>query len=391
MQTNISGCFEGLARVRSRSSGFTLVEVMVGLALSMLSMLIILQLFSVSDARKRLTTGAAEAQQTANVSVYQLGRTIRLAGSGFTQAKNVWGCSIQAYRAGTQILPAASAFPAPFASVGTTIRAIPLLILPAAAPDGQSDIVVIVAGSGETGQAELQMSAPPEATRVVLQRTNGVRGLDLILMTVPDSISDCQIAQVEPTFNPISDPRPRSLPLGTAGTTYNAPTGIPGSTYLQNSVALHLGASPIFTMFGINGNNSLEQFDLLNLSGTATAVIADNVFDMRARYGVVDPAGNGPITWQAPSVAGWQVADLTAGTAVSLALVDRIRAVRVSMVFRSTEPVKDDSPPASYVMFPDDNPITVPIPTASQLYRYQVYDTVIPLRNLRYVPNPRPS
>ena len=70
-------------------------------------------------------------------------------------------------------------------------------------------------------------------------------------------------------------------------------------------------------------------------------------------------------------------------------MVDRIRAIRVSIVFRSTEPVKDVSPPTEYIMFPETNPITVAIPTANQLFRYQVYDSVIPLRNLRYVPNPR--
>ena len=48
---------------RGRSQGFTLVEVMVGLALSLLSMLIIIQIFSVSDARKRVTSGAAEGSK----------------------------------------------------------------------------------------------------------------------------------------------------------------------------------------------------------------------------------------------------------------------------------------------------------------------------------------
>ena len=45
-------------------------------------MLIVLQLFSMSDARKRTTSGAAEAQQTANVSLYQVSRSVRLAGAG---------------------------------------------------------------------------------------------------------------------------------------------------------------------------------------------------------------------------------------------------------------------------------------------------------------------
>ena len=368
-------------------NGFTLVEVMVGLALSMLSMLIILQLFSVSDARKRVTTGAAEAQQTANVSIYQIGRTIRLGGAGLAQASNVWGCPIQASRGGVQILPAAAAFPAPFASVNQTIRAIPVLIFPAAAPDGQSDVVVVVASNSETGQAELQMVGPPKTTGLTLQRSNGVRALDLILMTSPGAVANCQIAQVDTTFNAAT--APNTLPLGSTGTNYNTAAGLAGGIYNAGSVALHLGRTPMFTMFGINANNSLEQYDLLQLSGTATSVIADGVFDLRARYGVVDASGNGPITWQSPTTAGWQVADLTAGTAAALALVDRIRAVRISMVFRSTEPVKDTSPPTSYTMFPDASPITVSIPTAGQLYRYQVYDSVIPLRNLRYVPNPR--
>lgn len=377
------------AVMRNSPRGFTLVEVMVGLALSMLSMLIIIQLFSVSDARKRVTTGAAEGQQTANVSLYQVSRVIRLAGAGLTQSSGIWGCAIQAYRSATQILPSSVAFPAPFASVPLTVHTIPALIHAAAAPDGYSDVIAVIAGNSETGQAELQVIAPPAANGLTLQRTNGVNPQDLILMTAPGSIANCQIAQVDSTFNGTT--APNTLPLGAAGTFYNTTTGLAGGIYTANSVALHLGRTPMFTLFGINAGNSLVQYDLLNLSGTPSSVIADNVFDMRARYGVVNASGTGPITWQAPNVAPWDVPTLTAGTPAALALVDRIRAVRISMVFRSTEPVVDASPPTTYIMFPDDNPQIVTIPSGGQLYRYQVYDTMIPLRNLRYVPNPRPS
>ncbi len=377
-----------------RDRGFTLVEILVGMALSLLSMLIILQLFSNSDARKRATSGAAEAQQTANVSLYQLGRTIRIAGAGLAQANNVWGCPIQAYRGGTQILPAAAAFPAPFAgsTISQTVRAIPFLIYPGAAPGAdpsdptlRSDILVVIAGNSEIGQAELQMVGPPTANGLTLQRSNGVRAGDLILMTVPTAVANCQIAQVDTTFNATTSPN--TLPLGAAGTNYNTATGLSGGTYNLGSVALHLGANPIFAMFGIlNTDHTLVQYDLLNLSGTASTVLADSVFDLRARYGVVAANGAGPITWQDANTAPWTVTNLTAGTAASLALVDQIRAVRISMVFRSAEPVKDTSPPTTYVMFPDSNPITVSIPVADQLYRYQVYDSIIPLRNLRFVP-----
>lgn len=388
---NANNSLDTKVSARDRSQGFTLVEVMVGLALSLLSMLIIIQLFSVSDARKRVTTGAAEGQQTANVSLYQVGRFVRLGGEGLIQGRDVWGCPIQAFRSGAQILPAPAAFPAQFANVNQTVRAIPVLIVPAAT-GGQGDVIVVIAGNGETGQAELQLSAPPAAASLALQRTNGVKRQDLILMTAPGSIANCQIAQVDPTFPLVVTEAIKTLPLSTTGTLYNTAAGLAGGIYNSGSVAFQLGQTPMFTMLGINAtNNTLEQYDLLNLSGTATSVIADGVFDMRARYGVVDAAGVGPLAWQVPAVAPWDAATLTAGTPAALDLVDRIRAIRISMVFRSTEPVTDVSPPTTYTMFPDDSPITVPISANGQRYRYQVYDTVIPLRNLRYVPNPRPT
>ena len=374
--------------MRSRNQGFTLVEVMVGLALSLLSMLIIIQLFSVSDARKRVTTGAAEAQQTANVSLYQVSRVIRLGGAGLTQGNNVWGCPIQASRSGTTILPASTAYPGAFVNVYSSypvLRAIPVLILPGAAPGG-SDVVVVISANGENGQAALQLIAPPAPLRLTMQLLNGIRSRDLILMTNPAAIGNCSIAQVDTTFNPAT--APNTIPLGATGTLYNPTAGLP-TTFNQGSVALQLGAAPSFAMFGINNTtNSLEQYDLLSAPGTTPTVIADSVFDMRARYGVLDASGAGPIAWQSPTDAGWQTSDMLAGTPAALNLIDRIRAIRISIVFRSTEPVTDVSPPTNYIMFPDDNPITVTIPTADQRYRYQIYDTVIPLRNLRYVTNP---
>lgn len=366
--------------------GFTLIEVMVGLALASLSMLVVLEIFSNSEARKRSTTGAAEAQQTANVTIYQLGRALRLSGAGLTQSNNLWGCPIQAYRSATQFLPAPAAFPAPFASasVPTTVRLMPLLIVPGAAPNGISDIVVTMSGNSEMGQAELPMVGDPTAAGLSVRRSIGVKAKDLILMSNVSSISNCQIAQVDTTY---TSSVPNAIPLGSTGTNYNTAGGLAGTIYDLNSVALDLGNTPLFSMFGIDANNSLQQYDLLNLTGNPSTVIAENVFDMRARYGVVDASGNGPITWQSPSASGWANTDLLAGTSAALALIDRIRAVRISIVFRTTETVAGASPPSSYVMFPDASPITVSIPSAAQNYRYQVYDSVIPLRNLRFVPS----
>lgn len=65
-----------------RQAGFTLAEIMVGLAIGMLATLVILQVFSVFETQKRATTGTADAQTNGSIALYTLGREMQLAGYG---------------------------------------------------------------------------------------------------------------------------------------------------------------------------------------------------------------------------------------------------------------------------------------------------------------------
>ncbi|MCY7386699.1 MAG: type II secretion system GspH family protein, partial [Burkholderiales bacterium] len=171
----------------SRSTqGFTLIEVLVAVALSVLSMTIIAQIFSVSEARKRTTSGAAEAQQVANITLYQVGRQIRLGGAGLTQGYRIWGCPLSSNRGGTANLPAPS-FPAPFASsaISKTVRANPVLIYPGASENAVSDVIVVIAGSGESGTAEYSLAGAVLSNGFPVLQTNGFRALDYVLAYDP--------------------------------------------------------------------------------------------------------------------------------------------------------------------------------------------------------------
>ena len=53
-------------------AGFTLVEIMVGLAIGMLATVIIMQVFSVFEAQKRTTTGTADAQTNGGIAIYNI-------------------------------------------------------------------------------------------------------------------------------------------------------------------------------------------------------------------------------------------------------------------------------------------------------------------------------
>ena len=63
-------------------SGFTLVEILVGLAIGMLATVIIMQVFSVFETQKRTTTGLADAQTNGSIALYNIGREMQLAGFG---------------------------------------------------------------------------------------------------------------------------------------------------------------------------------------------------------------------------------------------------------------------------------------------------------------------
>jgi type IV pilus assembly protein PilW len=378
--------------------GFSLIEVLVGLTLSIIAMMVISQIFSISEARKRVTGGAAEAQQVGNITLYQVGRAVRIAGEGFVPATNVWGCALQVTRSATQLLPAA-AFPAPFSAVNGIVRVMPVLAytgagaLPLSGSATGSDVLVVIAGDGQTGQASFDLNAAPLTTGLSLKQSNGFQPLDLLLATEPTAVNPCAVAQVDNTYTYSFTASPRTVtptlvPIGTSGTTYNA-AGLSG--FSADARIINIGQQPVFVMLGVNGNGELIQYDLLNLTGTQATTIAENVVDFRVLYGVATGLV-GKITWVSPGTSPWRPADLSTGTAAAIPPIDQIRAVRLAMVVRSSESSTEINPPTSYEMFTDLGTlkVSVSIPTAAQKFRYQVYDTTVALRNLRFAPNPRP-
>ena len=63
-------------------SGFSLVELMVGLVIGLIATLIIVQTLSVFEGNKRSTTGTADAQTNGNIGLYIVQRELQFAGYG---------------------------------------------------------------------------------------------------------------------------------------------------------------------------------------------------------------------------------------------------------------------------------------------------------------------
>jgi type IV pilus assembly protein PilW len=57
------------SRQRQAASGFSLIEILVGLLIGMLSVIVIMQVFGVFEGNKRTTTGGDDAQINGTVAL----------------------------------------------------------------------------------------------------------------------------------------------------------------------------------------------------------------------------------------------------------------------------------------------------------------------------------
>jgi len=80
----------------SRESGFTIVELMVGMLIGLISIVVMFQIFAVSEGQRRTTVGAGDAQQNGVTSLYLMERDARMAGYGLNFYR-LLGCTVNGY------------------------------------------------------------------------------------------------------------------------------------------------------------------------------------------------------------------------------------------------------------------------------------------------------
>ena len=76
--------------------GFSMVELLVAMTISLIGMIIIFQVFEVSEGIKRTTTSGGDAQQNGAIALYMIDQDVRNAGMGFNDTAYA-GCNITAY------------------------------------------------------------------------------------------------------------------------------------------------------------------------------------------------------------------------------------------------------------------------------------------------------
>jgi len=391
-----------------KHKGMTLIELLVAMTIGLGITLAITSVLIASENHKRTTTSTNDAQQTGSYAYYALDKALRGAGSGiagsaFPTDVGVLGCHLNA----APILPHAGAFPPPFAGFLTgaagTLNVAPVLIGKQQSPDGNSDIIMVMGGSGSAGGVSRQITGGGSANTATLDNSVGFADKDLILVS-QSGVADCLMEEVSPL--------PTTATLALAGLYYTATTSTTSMATLAVNTASYV--TPIgnadannvqFMLFGVDSNHTLYSYDLLqNLKaylgtgGDSAQAIADGVVQINALYGI-DTTGHGiQDEWADPSGAGaWDVNTVMTHPAK----MKQIVSVRVALVVRgeyydtkrdgSGAPVAVSPPTLTLFNGLRSGPSTAPGPSLAQTvnlnatdqqFRYRVFEFTVPLRNM---------
>ena len=72
--------------LRRGERGVGLMEIMISIVIGMLLVLVIYQVYEISESQKRTITAGSDAQQNASYSQFVLGRDISMAGNGIASS-----------------------------------------------------------------------------------------------------------------------------------------------------------------------------------------------------------------------------------------------------------------------------------------------------------------
>ncbi|RZI43156.1 hypothetical protein EGT07_09935 [Herbaspirillum sp. HC18] len=353
-------------QVFRRPAGFGLVEVMVGVAIGMLGIVIMLQVFTVSESNKRATTGGDDAQNNGAIALYVLQRELRESGYGVnasisSNAPFLFGCDVQ-LRAGVTLN-----------SIG------PVSINHASIPAGDpnTDTLLIVYGSA---------AGSPEGDLVVLQPA-----ANTYAVATPTSFTALDWIIVQPQTRP----SPCSLTMeqvASAAPNLVVPTGVAG---VVNGTVFNMGQAPKIQAYAVRSGNLTVCDYMVNNCGdnsrkndaTVWVPIASNIVSLRAQYGrdTTMPAMDGIVDIY-DSTTPATPCDWVRASAIRYALVARsgeydkkevTNAAPTWMATSPNVPAGSASAPIDISMKPDG--------TADpdwKHFRYRTFQTISPLRNI---------
>jgi type IV pilus assembly protein PilW len=337
-----------------RAGGFSLIEILVGLVIGLLGMIVMIQVFSVSESSKRTTTGSSDAQTSGAIALYSIQRDIRQSGYGMVNIKLI-GCDVT------------------FSGILLSNMAPVTINHPSVPPgDANTDTLLIVAGNANGSPEGGGITAQPATSTYTVQAIASFVVGDRVIAQPAISTGYTPSA---PVVCNLTAETIASIPAGTNN--LQVATGLAG---VSGGLLYNMGAAPRIQAYAIR-NNTLTECNFPADCTSAANVgnpfiwvpIASNMVSLRAQYG--RNTNVGPMTG---------IVDLydqsTPNTHCGWA---RTFTVRLALIARNANYDKAVATTAAPLWAGSaDNAINVSRDEEWQHYRYKVFQTIIPIRNM---------
>ncbi|PKO69528.1 MAG: pilus assembly protein PilW [Betaproteobacteria bacterium HGW-Betaproteobacteria-16] len=357
-----------------RQRGVTLIELMVGMAVALITTLAISQLLIFSEAQKRIATDGTDAQINGSLALFTLQRDLQDAGYGISAIQGALGCEVRAVYKGVERAMALA----------------PVLITVGA--DGAPDMVQVMSSSKANFSvpALITKDHPRQAANFFVNTAMGIQVGDLMLAVpqAPDALNWCSLFQVTKTNDGTGNGLGNNQVLHNSGQSHwNNPGGatiFPAKGYPTGSYLFNLGDF-IDRTYSISEHHALQMEEFSASTGSAvTSELFPEIVQLQAYYGK-DTNGNGVVDVYnkdlPTNVAEWQ----------------QVLTVRIALVARSTQfnreqvtfanpswDVGSSTPVSGSSDCGTSSCVVLKVDALADWsrYRYKVFETTVPLRNM---------
>lgn len=369
--------------MKARDQGFSLVEIMVGLAIGMIAMIVIMQVFDLSEKQKRTTSGGADAQSNGAIALYMIERDTRMAGWGMDSAVYASCNSAFSYCDGSE-------------ACGGEAGALGVNFAPVRITDGGTspDTITIQSFADPNldtfkypASTVISKSMPQPSAELNVNSVAGCVDGGMVLVAQAGSCTLMQITQIQGTALKLQH-NPGGSGIYNPPATYQNANNWPAYTAGASlSCFPQPSSGPLYRkVYAIDtASRQLQRTDNTVTPAVTDEPVTAEIFDLQAQYGIA-PAASQTVdewvdatgaTWANPSLANWK----------------RIKAVRIALVARSTQYEKPPAPgeacttttddmAAQWASWADDVFSTDEYPDDWRCYRYKTFETVVPLRNV---------
>ena len=335
--------------------GAGLIEIMVGIVIGMVLVLMIFQVYLLTENQKRTITSSNDAQENASYGLFLLSHDLAGAGNIISTA--------------TTALSACA-----------MLRPIPVVLAAGATDSDPDSVTVFYGGSGSLSTPTPMLAnaavsgSPPGAYQVAGPVAFSPRDIIAAVQGANCTLSTINVGGV-------------AVAAGTGiATLSHTLTATPGNNNAANYSAtaasvINLGQGDRFgrTLYSVNpATTTLLTQALLPTVAAATPAVS-HVVNLKAQYGL-DTDNDGAVdTWQ-PATGNWSSVNLPLQPPATW---QQIQAVRVAIVTRSDKYETDAVTAGPLDMFCSPAPcaVSMNLNADQQHFRYKVLETIVPLRN----------